>query len=117
MQKRALAERAAKKRLLVSIGAAKAMRLAHKKRLLQLERERESKKLALEEKIRNAGMAGMKLGKHAVPEGQVEVQLGEELSESLRALKVRVQQSFALYLLTIICLMPSLRETSSKIDS
>ncbi|TDL27886.1 P60-like protein [Rickenella mellea] len=86
-EKRALAERAAKKRFLVSVGSAKAMRLAHRKRLLQREQERELKRLALEEKMRKKGMAGMKLGKHAVPEGQVEVQLGEELSESLRALK------------------------------
>ena len=33
-------------------------------------------------------MAGQKLGKHKVPQGEVEVQLGEDLSESLRGLKV-----------------------------
>jgi len=34
------------------------------------------------------GLAGKKLGKYIVPEGEVDVQLGEELSETLRGLKV-----------------------------
>lgn len=38
--------------------------------------------------MKQRGLAGQKLGKHKVPEGGVDVQLGEELSESLRALKV-----------------------------
>lgn len=33
-------------------------------------------------------MAGKRIGKHVVPEGETEVQLGEDLSESLRGLKV-----------------------------
>lgn len=39
------------------------------------------------------GLAGQRLGKHIVPTGEVDVQLGEELSESLRGLKVRLSLS------------------------
>jgi nucleolar protein 53 len=34
------------------------------------------------------GLAGQKFGRHVVREGGVDVQLGEELSESLRGLQV-----------------------------
>ena len=40
------------------------------------------------EKLRTGGLKGSRLGKHRVPEGEVDVQLGEDLSESLRGLKV-----------------------------
>lgn len=33
------------------------------------------------------GLAGQRLGKHTVPEGNIDVQLGEDLAESLRTLK------------------------------
>ena len=36
-----------------------------------------------------SGLAGRRVGKHTVREAEPEVQLGEELSESLRELKVR----------------------------
>jgi hypothetical protein len=42
---------------------------------------------ALKERLRG-GLAGQKVGKHFVKEGEVDVQLGEDLSESFRALKV-----------------------------
>jgi len=35
------------------------------------------------------GLAGVKIGKHVVPKDEINVQLGDELSESLRGLKVR----------------------------
>ena len=53
----------------------------------------EEKRLALQMKLKQAGLAGQRLGKHKVPESQVEVQIGEDLSESLRALKVRFDGS------------------------
>jgi nucleolar protein 53 len=60
--------------------------------LLSIERERdeerEQKQLALAEKLRKQGLAGQKLGKHKIPEFELTVQLGEDLSESLRGLKV-----------------------------
>ena len=46
-----------------------------------------AKRLEIQEKLKQ-GLAGQKIGKHKVPEGEIDVQLGEELSESLRALKV-----------------------------
>jgi hypothetical protein len=51
------------------------------------EQEREQKQLTLAEKLRKKGLAGQKLGKHKVPESELVVQLGEDLSESLRVLK------------------------------
>ena len=52
------------------------------------EEERVQKQLALVEKLRKQGLAGQRLGKHKVPENELVVQLGEDLSESLRGLKV-----------------------------
>jgi nucleolar protein 53 len=34
------------------------------------------------------GLAGQRFGKHKVAEGDIDVQLGEDLSDSLRGLKV-----------------------------
>lgn len=47
-----------------------------------------AKKAALQLKIKQAGLGGQKLGKHKVPENRIDVQIGEDLSESLRELKV-----------------------------
>lgn len=54
------------------------------------ERELEilQKKSALKYRLKKHGLAGQRLGKHKVPEGQVDVQLGEDLTETLRGLKV-----------------------------
>lgn len=46
------------------------------------------RQLAARDTLRRSGLAGQRLGKHKVPEKEVDVQLGEDLSESLRALKV-----------------------------
>lgn len=54
---------------------------AREQRLAQLRKQEEEERL-------KKGLAGQRLGKHVVPEGQIDVQLGEELSESLRGLKV-----------------------------
>lgn len=43
-----------------------------------------------EARLSQSGLAGQKVGKHVVREGEVDVQLGEELSESLRGLQVCV---------------------------
>lgn len=50
---------------------------------------------ALQQKLKKS-LAGQKLGKHKVPEGDVDVQLEDDLSESLRALKVSPGFSFNL---------------------
>ncbi|KAJ7319264.1 ribosome biogenesis protein Nop53/GLTSCR2 [Mycena albidolilacea] len=47
----------------------------------------EARRAAVEENLKRRGLAGQKLGRHTVPEGEVDVQLGEDLSESLRGLK------------------------------
>jgi len=41
-----------------------------------------------EARLAQGGLAGQRLGKHVVHEGEVDVQLGEELTESLRGLQV-----------------------------
>lgn len=46
------------------------------------------KKLALQDKLRTEGLVGHRIGKHMVREEEPTVQLGEDLSESLRGLKV-----------------------------
>ncbi|CAK5273833.1 unnamed protein product [Mycena citricolor] len=52
------------------------------------EKARALKRSQLQERLKQ-GLGGQKLGKHKVPEGEIDVQLGEDLSESLRGLKVR----------------------------
>ncbi|KAJ2916207.1 hypothetical protein MD484_g4187, partial [Candolleomyces efflorescens] len=86
-EKRALAETAARKRLMVSIDQAKSFRKATAKRMSEQELVAAQRRMALELKVRIAGLSGQRLGKHKVPEAEVEVQLGEDLSENLRGLK------------------------------
>ncbi|KZS99802.1 P60-like protein [Laetiporus sulphureus 93-53] len=86
-EKRAIAERIARNRMLASVDSAKSLRKALARQQATragLRAEREQK---LKEERQKKGLAGTKIGKHRVPEGEVDVQLGEELSESLRALK------------------------------
>lgn len=85
-QKRALAEMANHKRLLASVDSSKSLRKKIAKDSLERTRLLQHRKLREQEKLRQ-GLAGQKLGKHVVKEGEVEVQLGEDLSESLRGLK------------------------------
>ncbi|THH09001.1 hypothetical protein EW145_g2321 [Phellinidium pouzarii] len=88
VERRALAERAAKKRFLSSLNTLKAVRKAVDKSLSTREQARLQKRLVLQEKLRKSGMAGHRLGKHFVQEGEPVVQLGDDLTESLRGLKV-----------------------------
>ena len=44
----------------------------------------------MQQKLKNICLSGQRLGKHKVPEGEASVQIGEDLSESLRELKVRL---------------------------
>ena len=77
-----------RRRLLASVAGAKALRHTMLKSMKAREEERAHRRLALKDRIRRRGLAGRKLGKHKVPEGDVEVQLGEDLSESFRSIKV-----------------------------
>lgn len=90
VQKRALAERMVKKRLATSINDAKTIRRQVARTLAGREQEALQRKVALQLKIRQAGLAGQKLGRHKVPASDIDVQLGEDLSDSLRGLKVRI---------------------------
>jgi len=74
--------------MMASISNAKILRRSTARLLSEQEKKHLDRRLALEEKVRKQGLAGQKLGKHKVPQGEVEVQLGEDLSESLRGLKV-----------------------------
>lgn len=58
--------------------------------MAEREAELAQKKIALRDRLRRRGLAGQRLGRHRVPEEQVEVQLGDDLTESLRALKVSI---------------------------
>jgi nucleolar protein 53 len=49
----------------------------------------EARRAARADLVKRRGLVGQRLGKHRVQEGQVDVLLGEELSETLRELKVR----------------------------
>ncbi|KAH6877431.1 ribosome biogenesis protein Nop53/GLTSCR2 [Coprinopsis sp. MPI-PUGE-AT-0042] len=86
-EQRALSDKAAKKKLLASIEQAKSFRKATARQMSEREKDHLKKRLELQEKMKKMGLAGQKLGKHKVPEGEVSVQIGEDLSESLRGLK------------------------------
>lgn len=66
----------------------KSLRLSVEERLALRAKVLESRKAAVRQKLLQ-GIAGKRVGKHKVPEREVEVQLGEDLSENLRTLKVR----------------------------
>ena len=83
-----MAEKALRKRLLNSIHQVKALRSDLSKLADAHQQARLARQLALRLKLRK-GLAGQRLGKHRVPENDIEVQIGEDLSESLRNLKVR----------------------------
>lgn len=75
--------------MLATIGSVKLLRKSTAQFMSGREKAHVARQLALRENLKKRGLAGQRLGKHKVPEGEVEVQLGEDLSESLRALKVR----------------------------
>lgn len=94
--------------MLATINEAKSLRRSTARDNAAREAEREAKRLAAVEKLKTQGLAGQKLGKHKVPEGRVEVQLGEDLSESLRGLKVMffsIFFSLELYLIVVFLLL------------
>lgn len=82
-EKRSRASLAQKRQQLASITTIKSLRRAAAN--AQSEAERAAAERA-ERKI-TKGLIGMRIGKHVVKEGDVDVQLGEDLPESLRELK------------------------------
>ncbi|KAF9266567.1 P60-like protein [Marasmius fiardii PR-910] len=85
-EKRILAGRAAKKRMMSVLNNVNARNLRKSMRP-STEELVARRKASLAAKLKN-GMAGRRMGKYKVPEGHIDVQLGEELSENLRGLKV-----------------------------
>ncbi|KAG8806670.1 hypothetical protein FRC17_004873 [Serendipita sp. 399] len=84
---RELKEKAARKRMLVTLERAKA--LGKQIDQAQTEKERELAISKLEKlKAKSRGTAGMRIGKHRVPEPEIDVQLGEDLTETLTGIKV-----------------------------
>ncbi|KAH9974349.1 tumor suppressor protein Gltscr2 [Lactifluus volemus] len=86
-EKYALVERTLRKRLHASVDSAKSLRKAADRTSsarVEAAAERRAKR---EARFAQTGLAGQKFGKHVVREGEVEVQLGEDLSESLRGLQ------------------------------
>lgn len=81
-----MADKAAKKRLLNNITLAKTYRHEILRQAADSEATRLQRAQTWLQK-QKLGLAGHRLGKHRVPEIAVDVQLGEDLSESLRALK------------------------------
>ncbi|KAH8990727.1 tumor suppressor protein Gltscr2 [Lactarius akahatsu] len=86
-EKHALVERTLRKRLHASVDSAKSLRKAADKTRAARARAAEERRVKREALLAQSGLAGQKLGKHVVREGEVDVQLGEELSESLRGLQ------------------------------
>jgi nucleolar protein 53 len=82
-------ERTLRKRLHASVDTVKTLRTAGDKTLAARERASKERRAKQEARLARGGLAGQKLGKHVVREGEVDVQLGEELTESLRGLQVR----------------------------
>jgi len=73
---------------MASISLAKGLRRSNARLMAQQEIEQAHRKIALKDRLRRHGLSGQRLGKHKVPERQIEVQLGEDLTENLRGLKV-----------------------------
>ncbi|KAI6100910.1 P60-like protein [Pisolithus croceorrhizus] len=84
--KQALAEKAIRKRLLHGINSVKSLRSQMDKMAKAQVEARLTRQLTTRLRLRK-GLAGRKFGKHVVPESQVDVQTGEELTENLRSLK------------------------------
>ncbi|KAG9128573.1 hypothetical protein FRC07_000006 [Ceratobasidium sp. 392] len=77
------ADVAFKRQQLGSVNALKSIHRAAKR--AQTESERAAAQRALKQLTK--GLIGMRIGKHRVKEGDIDVQLGEDLAESLRELK------------------------------
>jgi nucleolar protein 53 len=106
-----------RKRLLASVDTVK--RLGKTVGATLAERARaQAERLAHQREAARAGLAGARLGKHRVPESALDVQLGDELSESLRGLRVRRPLSPCLCLcVSRLCAPRSRREISSATAS
>ncbi|KAF9781149.1 P60-like protein [Thelephora terrestris] len=85
-EKRAAAEKSVKRKLLASVFTAKSMRKTLEQSAASKEKQRDEKRRILREKLKR-GVAGQRFGKHTVQRAKIDVQLGEDLTDSLRGLK------------------------------
>jgi Nop53 (60S ribosomal biogenesis) len=81
-------ERTLRKRLHASVDSVKTLHKVVDKTLAGREQAARERRAKQEARLAQVGLVGQRLGKHIVREGGVDVQLGEELSESLRGLQV-----------------------------
>ena len=79
------------------IPSAKHLRRSNALVMTTREKDHAKRHSEMQQKLKQHGLAGQGLGKHKVPEGKVDVQLGEELSESLQAPKVNLPHPFYLF--------------------
>ncbi|KAI9513523.1 tumor suppressor protein Gltscr2 [Russula earlei] len=86
-ERHALLERTLRKRLHASVDTVKTARKVADKALAARVQAASERRAKQEARLAQGGLVGQKLGKHLVREGEVDVQLGEELSESLRGLQ------------------------------
>ena len=77
-----------RKRLHASVDAAKSLRKAGDRTLVARAQAAAERRARQEARLAQGGLVGQRLGKHVVRKEEVDVQLGEELSESLRGLQV-----------------------------
>ena len=77
-----------RKRLHASVDAAKSLRKAGDRTLAARAQAAAERRARQEARLAQGGLVGQRLGKHVVRKEEVDVQLGEELSESLRGLQV-----------------------------
>jgi hypothetical protein len=75
-----------------SVDTVKTLRKAADKMLAARIKEAAERRAKEQVRLAQGGLTGQRLGKYVVREGEVDVQLGEELSESLRGLQVRAVQ-------------------------
>ncbi|KAF9645525.1 P60-like protein [Thelephora ganbajun] len=85
-EKRVAAERAAKRKLLASVFTVKSLRKTLEQSSASKEQLREEKRRNLRGRLKQ-GLAGQRFGKHTVQKAKIDVQLGEDLADSLRSLK------------------------------
>jgi nucleolar protein 53 len=81
-------ERTLRKRLHASVDTVKTLRKAADRTQTARIKAAAERRAKQEAHLAQNGLAGQKFGKHVVREGELNVQLGEELSESLRGLQV-----------------------------
>lgn len=72
---------------MASVFTAKSVQKTLEQSIASQEKLREEKRRIIRERLKQ-GLAGQRFGKHTVQKAKIDVQLGEDLTDSLRGLKV-----------------------------